>query len=174
MTDYSQRLKHLDDKKLMDVVKNYRQYGYNISIRAKAISILGERGFSEETLELTGNMYNKTYDYAETLYSSFKRNSKVAFILFSLLLITNISTSIFVVSANYLTSVSVSINAIATILYLLFLIKSFLNQNKFYKVTNDDYGTEGVLMYFLLGMPLYIVMYFYFGNQMKEKMKDIQ
>jgi hypothetical protein len=49
-----------------------------------------------------------------------------------------------------------------------------MNQNQFYKAINKDYGTEGALLYLFLGMPFYIFMYFYFRNQMKEKMKEIK
>ena len=45
--------------------------------------------------------------------------------------------------------------------------------NQFYKLINEDYGTEGILIYLFLGMPFYILMHFYFKNQIKDKMKEI-
>lgn len=38
MTDKIERLKKLDTDKLIDVVKNYRQYGYDENLRNSAIS----------------------------------------------------------------------------------------------------------------------------------------
>lgn len=49
-----------------------------------------------------------------------------------------------------------------------------MNQNQFYKTIGQDYGTEGVMLYLLFGMPFYMFMFFYFRNQMKDKMKEIK
>ena len=46
MTDKIERLKKLDTDKLIDVVKNYRQYGYEENLRNSAISLLEERGIT--------------------------------------------------------------------------------------------------------------------------------
>jgi hypothetical protein len=80
MTEKEERLKKLDTDKLMDVVKNYRQYGYDEGFRNSAISILADRGISQEQLELTGNFVNRNYDFANEIYKSFSKNSKIAFI----------------------------------------------------------------------------------------------
>ncbi len=174
MTDNFDRLKNLDDKKLMDVVKNYRQYGYDDNMRETAISVLETRGISKEHLEITGNLNNKTYDFAIELYNSFSKNSKIAFVLFVIILLTNILIPIIAVNSETVATFLLLANWIILIAYFVFLIKSFLNQNRFYKTINQDYGTEGALMYFFLGMPFYIFMYFYFRKQMKEKIHEIK
>jgi len=174
MTDKIERLKKLDNNKLIDVVKNYRQYGYDDNLRASAITILEDRGITKEQLQLTGNFENRTYDFADGLYKSFSRNSKVAFILYGILLLTNILVPIISMNSESLGILTLIINLGSLIFYFVFLIKSFLNQNQFYKAIKQDYGTEGALLYFFLGMPFYIIMYFYFRNQMKEKMKEIK
>ena len=174
MTDYSDRLKNLDNKKLIDVVKNYRQYGYDDKLRALAISILNSRGITKEELKLTGNFENKTYDYANHLYTSFSKNSKIAFILFLVIMLTNILIPVVSFNSESIGIIILFVNLIALFAYLIFLIKSFLNQNRFYKTINEDYGAEGALMYLFLGMPFYIIMYFYFRKQMKEKMREIR
>lgn len=174
MEDYSERLKNLDDKKLIDVVKNYRQYGYSDNLRASAISILNSRGITNEQLQLTGNFDNKTYDDAQILFNSFNKNSKVTFILFLIILLTNILIPIVSQSSENMAIVTLLMNAVSSIAYVVFLLKSYINQNQFYKVINQDYGTEGIIMYLLLRMPFYILMYFYFKNQMKEKMREIK
>jgi len=173
MTNYAERLKNLDDKKLMDVVKNYRQYGYDESIRATAISILETRGITQQELEITGNFSNKTYDHATKLYYSFSKNSKIAFILFVIILLTNVLIPI-VVSLEFPENLIIVSNWILIIAYFIFLIKSFLNQYHCYKIIKQDYGGEGILMYFFLGMPFYIFMYFYFRKQMKERINEIK
>ncbi len=168
MTEYTERLNKLDDNKLIDVVKNYRQYGYDEDLRNTAISILNKRGITKEQLQLFGDFENKTYDYALELYHSFNKSSKIAFILYGVLLLTNILVPIIAVSSESFGSLISVINWISFISYFIFLIKSFINQNQFYKTINQDYGLEGLFIYFFLGMPFYIIMFFYFRNQMNE------
>ncbi|MCF8297197.1 MAG: hypothetical protein K9J13_06600 [Saprospiraceae bacterium] len=79
MSNKSERLKNLNDSKLIDVVKNYRQYGYDESLRNEAISILEARGIDKEFLQMTHNYKNRTYDLANDCYLSYCRNSKIAF-----------------------------------------------------------------------------------------------
>ena len=90
MTDKEERLKKLDTDKLVDVVKNYRQYGYDENLRILAISILQERGITKEQLELTGNFKNASYDFADDLYKSFRKNSMIAFVLYGVEILTTI------------------------------------------------------------------------------------
>ena len=174
MMDKIEKLKKLDTNKLIDVVKNYRQYGYDENLRASAFSILEDRGITKEDLQLTGNLENRTYDLADDLYKSFSQNSKIAFILYGILLLTNILIPILSRDSDTLGLITLIINIGSLIFYFIFLIKSFLNQNQFYKAIGKDYGTEGVLLYLFIGMPFYIIMYFYFRNQMKEKMKEVK
>jgi hypothetical protein len=174
MVDNTERLNKLDDSKLIDVVKNYRQYGYDDELRATAISILDGRGITKEHLQLTGDFENKTYDYAQELFESFSRNSKIALILYGILLLTNILVPIIASNSATLGLLALILNWSSLIGYFIFLIKSFMNQNQFYKTINKVYGTEGALLYLFLGMPFYIFMYFFFRNQMKEKMNEIK
>ena len=59
MSDKIEKLKSLDNDKLIDVVKNYRQYGYSNELRTAAIEILDSRGIDQEKLKLTGNFDNE-------------------------------------------------------------------------------------------------------------------
>lgn len=173
MTNFIEKLKRLEDLKLIDIVKNFRQYGYDDKIRNDAISILKERGVSIEELKMTGNFENKNYELANVIYNSFRFNSKVAFYLYGALTLSFILLIIISLYSESLILIGLISYSIVLISYILFLIKSFINQTQFYKLLKQDYGLEGALFYLLLGMPLYIFMYFYFRNQMKQKMKEI-
>ena len=174
MNDKIEKLQKLDNEKLIDVVKNYRQYGYEESLREAAISLLEERGISREQLKLTGDFENKTYDSADELYFSFKRNSKIAFILYALFLIFKILIPVVGYNFESWAFTMQLANWVLIITYLIFLIKSFMNQSQFYNAIGREYGAEDIILYFFLGMPFYIFMYFYFGNKMKELMKMIK
>lgn len=174
MTDKHERLLKLDNDRLIDVVKNYRQYGYDDQLRETAINILAARGISKEQLQITGSFENETYDYANDLYASFLKNSKIAFVMYSILFISRIVIQILPDDSVGLAWTLLIVTILSFILYIVFLIMSFMNQNQFYKAIGQDYGTEGALLYLFLGMPFYMFMYFYFRNQMKDKMKEIR
>lgn len=173
LAELQQRLKRLDSDKLIDVVKNYRQYGYSTEIRNYAISLLEDRGISHNDLLLTGNFENKSYDFANTLLSSFNRNSKLAFFFYGLLLILKVISIWFNRETSFTSTTLVAGYILASLLYIVFLVQSFLNQSDFYKATGDEFGSDGALAYLLLGMPFYFVMYFVFQNQMKERMETV-
>jgi len=171
MTDKIQRLKNLDDNKLMDVVKNYRQYGYDDHFRATAISILNERGITSEYLELNGNFSNHTYDLAQSLSQSFARNSKIALILYISVIF---GSGFFFVFLNHVTAPEIFVLFLLNVLYLLFIFRAFLDQSRFYKTIGQNYEVEGALLYLFFGLSLYFFMYFRFRNQMRERMTEIK
>jgi hypothetical protein len=172
ITENTKLLQRLSDKRLIDLVKNYRQYGYDTELREAAISILTTRGITKEQLQLRGEFENKTYDSAQETYHSFRKTSNVAFAAYAILLVTNILVPVFSLDFEALSLFIRVINWSSLITYLSFLIISFMNQYKFYKIINKNYGTDGVLLYVFLGMPFYIFSYFYFRSQMKEKIQE--
>lgn len=174
MSEQNQRLLNLSNSKLMDVVKNYRQYGFDDEFRKQAIAILEERGVSLEYLKFSGNFENKKYDYAKYIFKAYRKNSIAAFLLYLMLFVIFTFTSFVGVVTQGWAIFIVVFNITLLICYIIFLIKSFMNQNQFYKILGKDYGSEGALIYLFFGMPLYVVMYFYFSNQMRQKLKEIQ
>ena len=171
MTDKEEKLKNLDTRKLIDVVKNYRQYGYDENLRLRAISILEDRGITKEQLEMTGDLVNRTYDFAEDLYKSYVKNSRIAFVLYCVVILILILFPIL--------SIDPEIRGFSVLglflLYSAFLVKSFIKESQFSKAIGQDHSTtEGFFVYLFLGMPFYIFMYFYFRNQMKNKMTGIK
>lgn len=47
-------LNKFDNDKLIDIVKNYKRYGYNDALRNYVINLLEERGWSREDLQRFG------------------------------------------------------------------------------------------------------------------------
>ena len=173
LLDIKERLASLDSDKLIDVVKNYRQYGYNDEIRNYALVLLEERGITKTDLQLTGNLENANYDYISQVFSSFKRMSNLAFLFYGLIIIIKfILPHILKNPVDSIPFLSV-LFILSIVAYLIFLILSFIYQSKFYKLAGDDYGSDGALVYLIVGMPFYIVMYFVFQAQMNEKVKTI-
>lgn len=172
-TELHERLKKLDTNKLIDVVKNYRQYGYNEDVRNYALSLLEEQGISKTDLQLTGNLENTSFNYASDLLETFRSNSKLAFLLYVLLIIVKLIAIWFSPQSGFGNKMLLIAFILCAVLYLIFLIRSFLNQSEFYKTTGEDFGTDGALVYILLGMPFYFFMYFVFQKQMNERLQMV-
>lgn len=162
-TNFVERLTKLENEKLIDIVKNFRQYGYSEQIKELSLDILHHRGISREDLKLTGNLQNQKYEEAKRLFNSFKTNSGIAFISYLFLAISQLIAFSFI---------PMIITGIALIVFFACLLRSFLNQSDFYKLAGDEFS-NGALIYFFLGMPFYLIMYFVFLRQMKEKLKEI-
>lgn len=137
-------LRKFDNDKLIDVVKNYKRYGYDDERRDMAIRVLEERGWSREELQLFGYLANHDYDEAERQYKAYKRNSLIGL-------------CILVLSGGVL-----------TIVYLVFLALAYRNVVKFYKALgrNEDEG----LLFNVFG----VLTYFHLKGRMKEELKGIR
>ncbi|MGY5353589.1 hypothetical protein [Wenyingzhuangia sp. IMCC45467] len=161
-----EKLEKFSDEKLIDIVKNYIQYGYSENLRNETIEILQKRGITKEMLSLQGNLNNLKYNDSESLYNEFLKFSKITFITYLAILFLNIFNSIIP-----FTSVLI---LLCLILYFVFLIKSFISQEKFYKSIQKERNNIEPFIYFFLGMPLYFLMYFYYRNLMKSELKNIR
>src|SRR5579872_7022942 len=138
ITTLKERLGKLDSNKLIDIVKNYRQYGYSDDVRLYAINLLEEQGISKEDLHLTGNLENATHNYAQDLYSSYNRNSIIAFVTYCFAIVIKGSLAYGLLLAGDIAAI---VFIILIVTYLIFLLRSFLNQNDFYKLTSADFGS---------------------------------
>ena len=174
MTNITFKLESFENEKLIDIVKNYKQYGYDNDLRSIALGVLEKRGITKEQLKLSGNFENHSYETAIGIHKSFNRNSKIAFILYGIFLLTNIFVSAFLYKSEKFTTLILILNWTAILLYLVFLGKSFFNQNEFYKEVGKKNDSTNILIYIFLGLPLYFLTFFYFRNQMKEELKKIK
>ena len=64
-------LNKFDNDKLIDIVKNYKRYGYNDALRNYVINLLGERGWSREDLQQFGYLTNNNYDEVQSIQKKF-------------------------------------------------------------------------------------------------------
>ena len=159
------------DNRLIEIVRNAKQFGYDDNIKSNALEVLNERGISQQDLQLTGNLTNDKFDSVEYLYKSYTTNSNIAFILYGVLLLLN------GIRLYWLTDSSALPGLLAWVLFVaffVFFIMSFFNHLNFYKSIGKEMGVGDQLMYILIGMPFYIFMHFFYKSQMKEEMKMIQ
>ncbi len=175
MPDYTEKLKSFNNIKLIDVVKNYKQYNYDESLRKIALDILNERGVSEEDLKLSGNFENSEFKNAEGLYRNFRKYSRTAFICYLLIFGFEILGNFLDTDYATLTKILLICSFTALLLYFVFLIKSILTERNFYNSIGKKQGLSTVLIYIFIGMPFYFLMYFYFNKHlMKDEMMMIR
>jgi hypothetical protein len=166
-----EKLQNLSNDKLIQVVKNYRQYGYDVDTRNAAIDELKTRGISEEMLQVTGNQENDTYQRSVLLYKSFLNKTRWGLVCYLLLLVFRFGYA----SADQKLALVLIVVLLAILLcFFVLLIQSFFLQADFYKLIGNKMGSDAVLLYLVLGLPFYFVLFFYFRKQMREKMNEIQ
>ncbi|MBS2213969.1 hypothetical protein KEM09_21350 [Carboxylicivirga mesophila] len=174
MPGSTDKLKTLDNSKLMDVVKNYKQYGYDLEIRQAAITILEERGISTQDLKMTGNFENTRFEEASRYFDSFFRSSKLALIAYCAVIAFNLLPGFIAEIAPSILTLVVIGSWLSLIIYFVFIIKSLLDHNRLYKLIGNNYNTNGTIMYYILGAPLYFIFYFVFKKQVYNEMRTIQ
>lgn len=174
MKDKTAILQSFSNTKLIDVIKNYRQYGYDDSLRKTACRILKERGITIKDLKLTGNLRNKTFDSAQDLIHSYKKNSKLALLFYAATLILNVLVPVFHRISEFYSNVFFILSFICVGLFLYCLLKAFQNQNDFYRLIGKKMDPFEVLAFLLVGIPFYIFMYFYYKHKLKDELKLIK
>ena len=170
MEDNTKHFETFSDNRLIEIVKNAKQFGYDDKIRNVALQVLKERGITEEDLRLTGNLTNYKYDYTRTLYSSYVINSRIAFVSYSALAILETIASFHLVDIDQFGLFPL----LLLIVFFISLIRSFFDHINFYKSLGKELGWGDQIIFFIIGMPFYIFMYFFYKSQMKEEMRMVQ
>jgi hypothetical protein len=172
--EMASKLCKLSDDKLMDVVRNYLRYGYPPEIRDEALAILHQRGIDAESLHLSGKLVNFTAESAEALAKDYNRSSLMAFIFYGVSITSSILLKVSLHSSAPLAWTLLIINLASSISFIIFLIRSFIRHIDFYKKTGNPAGAEDAIVFFLIGMPLYIFVFFFYKNRMKERLKTLR
>lgn len=169
--DYSKLLSY-PDTKLIDVIKNYRQYDMDVEYKNSSVQILEDRGITKQELKYAGNLTNDTYENALTHKNTYENNAIVAFRLY---IVMAICTTIgLVLNNNGFPAIGITlivIGALSVLFYLTFLFKSFDGLSKFYKNLDKKIN---VLAIYILGVPFYFLLYFYYKKKLKEDIKQIR
>ncbi len=168
-----QNLESYDNKKLMDIVKNFKQYDFDSSYRNTAISILEKRGVSIEELRLKGTLKNLAYERAEELYQGFKSDSKIAFVLYFLAIIFVPLSSLILPDSKVGDILYIVLSNLFILGYLIYIIKSGIQYSNLYKLINK-HGQFNPIIAFILGALIYFFFYFYVKKSLREDMKLIR
>jgi lipopolysaccharide export system permease protein len=162
------------DKKLIDIIKNYRQYELEDTYRNTSLLILKNRGVTEDELRFGGNLLNENYENALRYKTDYDLNSKLAYKFYFLSLIFGITGA--VLNNNgmpILGKTLVVIGAITTVIYLISFFKSFYDQSNFYKILGRNVMSNALVL-IVLGIPIYFIYHLYFKIKLEEDLKQIR
>ena len=162
-----------DNKKLIDIIKNFRQFGLSLNYKQTALKILNSRGISELELKMGGNLSNQKYENALRLFIDFKENSKLALVLNILTIILGLGGSI--LAENGIPIIGKIISGFAILGLIFFVVvfqKSTSNQSDFYKLLSIKFLTNS-FAFIILGIPLFFLYRPFFIKKMKEDLLKI-
>lgn len=168
------KLNEYSDEKLVDLLKNYRQYDLDRSYKNTALKILNSRGVTEQELRFGGNLVNETFESALRYKNNYRENSRMGFFLYMVAIIFDLSGAI--LNNNgfpVLGKTLLGIGILATVLFLISFAKTLSNQTNFYKVLGHKIMSNSIV-FIILGIPLYFLYYLYFNRKMKEDLKQIR
>lgn len=164
-------LEGYDNNKLIDVIKNYREYDYSIAYKNSSVAILETRGITAQELKIGGHFTNQKYEEAVRLKHMYDEDSKLSLILYAIavpliLLGSILKNNTFPLIGNILFVTGIVIE----VLFLFSFMKSF---NSFSNLTKqlDKSAIGGALIFLLFGIPLYMVNYFIQSKQIAKELK---
>ena len=172
-SENTSELESFENEKLIDIVKNFRQFGLSLNYKKTALKILNSRGISELQLKMTGDLSNQKYENALRLFIDFKEHSKLALVLNILTIILGFGGS--VLSNNGIPVMGKIMSGIAVLTLLFFVVvfqKTTSNQSDFYKLLSIKFLTNS-FVFIILGIPLFFLYRPYFVKKMKEDLLKI-
>ena len=122
---------------------------------------------------MTGSDKNSKYELSLALYRSYDKNSKIAFALYVLVILLPLLSYLLLNAPNGLGWTYFVLYMITIIAYFIYLAKSMINQSDFYKSLDKKLPSGDLMIYIVLGMPLYIFIYFFYRSKMKEELQMI-
>ena len=169
--DYKFLLSYTNEK-LINLIKNNEELGFDETSRFKAIELLNSRGITFEEIRENGIELEKQFDSSKKSSSDFKVHSKFSI---SLYFIGLVLLGLFLVFRNNnlasFASASLQIGLISLTLYLVYYIKTCIDLNRFYKnVINKNKKPH--LLFIIIGFPFYFITYFILTNKVKNDLKQ--
>jgi len=158
----------MQTEKLVDIVENCAMYGYDASIRDQAVELLKERGVQTEDLVHFGKGKSQQSRYAHGILKTFNRTSVLGLICYlaflTQLLIQPTEENLFILTFGRISTL---------ILYMIFLIGTMLSIVRFNKAIKKAENSGDIILFILLGMPLFMLVYLHFKRKMKEDLAHL-
>ncbi len=163
-----------DNSKLIQIVKNHRDFDYKYEHKNSAISILNERGITVQELRLAGHLSSRKHDEIISLKNEYEEDSKLAFIFYVIMTPLNILAGVFNNNGpQSLAIVFFVLGIIAFLIFVIALMKSISKHIDLFKALGKSRSANGAILYFL-GLPLYFIFYFVQKNQIETELFKVR
>lgn len=172
-TEYSKEIENYEQEKLIDIVKNYRYYGLEISHKNSALQVLNNKGVSTLELRMGGNLTNEVYESALRYQNEFEDYSKLALWCYYLCVLMGVGGTI--LNNNGFSVLGISMIILGFMSLVVFLItyqKTIINQSNFYRLI-DKKIMSNALVLIIVGIPLFLFYRIYFKKKINEDLKQI-
>lgn len=154
----------MSDSILIGVVKNSEQFGYTATQRIKLLKILESRGITQKELLYSNNLYNSEYLKLTHCVTIYKKQSKIALLLF-------LFSIVFSAILNSMNIVLLILGLLNSVLMYFYIYKSGQNLSEISKITNRQ-GFVNIYLAIILGFPFFVLIYFYNRKQLKETLEE--
>ena len=157
---------------LVNVITNYEALGLEENSRYEAIQLLNSRGISTNQLRNEGLQIDENYETSKRITSDYRDYSKFAITLYIIGVVLLILHFVFKNNKlPSLASASIQLSISSFVLFLIYYIKSLINNFSFYThIRNKDKKPELYLL--ILGIPLYFITYIFLKSRLKEDLKQ--
>ncbi len=157
---------------LVNVITNYEALGLEENSRYEAIQLLNSRGISTNQLRNEGLQIDENYETSKRISSDYRDHSKFAITLYIIGVVLLILHFVFKNNKlPSLASASIQLSVSSFVLFLIYYIKSLINNFNFYShIRNKDKKPELILM--ILGIPLYFITFIFLKSRIKEDLKQ--
>ena len=167
------KLKDFDNHKLIDLIQNYRVYGFNIDYKNYALNILDQRGVSELELRMSGQLINEAYENGVRHLEDYHENATLGVWSHSVFLIFGIVGLVLNNNGGpEVGNILVFVAILSLVLFLVVFPKVLKYQSEFYKILNKKFTTNNVI-FIILAFPLFFLYRLYFNRKMKEDLAKI-
>ncbi len=156
------------NEQLIDVIKNYRAYDYDIISKSVAFNTLTERGVTLDDMQQQGLIIDEDFRSAKKVSEDCMDYSRFAMVFYCIGIILLVLH--FVFKNNKLPEVaeaSRDLSIISLLVYLLYFVVTNIQIKLFYKKLNLKVKQVSILL-MVLGFPFYAVAHFFLKNKIKE------
>lgn len=160
------------DEKLMDIIKNYTTYDFEISSRGKAYAILKNRKVTVAQFASQDIILNESFVKSSDRGNNCIEYSRFAFIFY---LIGVILLGLHLIFKNnkfpQLASACIDLCLISLFIFIFYFVVTFVLSVNFYKKLNIKVKPLNLLL-MLLGFPFYMISHFLVKNKIREDLNQ--
>lgn len=172
MTDKTEILKKLDNSKLVDVVKNHRQYGYDESVMAAALSELELRGVDTQSLKRVAEVRKREYAKMPMLMTRYLITSTVALVCYFVSVAFSVFSFVLVLYLHFPGKQILLVLVPSLILFLVCRLWSLILYGKLFDLAGRQDLRDRAWRDWRISVLFYVAAYFYFWRDLRRLMRS--